>query len=166
MRGVIGMLSRACARGCDEVQGQVDRRLVGAVGAEATEESQLKTVSTIVGTMTKLNASLEPWVVYLKPMHENPELSWFETTGRAAEDAETPARPRRSALAVWRRWRSLAGCAACAVVGAGGPSRLPERASLPPAPNQELDFMAVRYSSEPRTRQLDHPHAQEPDFPK
>jgi hypothetical protein len=27
---------------------------------------------------------LEPWVVYLKPMHENPELSWFETTGRIA----------------------------------------------------------------------------------
>jgi hypothetical protein len=28
---------------------------------------------------------LEPWVVYLKPMHENPELSWFETTGKIAE---------------------------------------------------------------------------------
>ncbi len=27
---------------------------------------------------------LEPWVVYLKPMHENPELSWFETTGLVA----------------------------------------------------------------------------------
>ena len=27
---------------------------------------------------------LEPWVVYLKPMHENPEVSWFETTGRVA----------------------------------------------------------------------------------
>ena len=27
---------------------------------------------------------LEPWVVYLKPMHESPEVSWFETTGRAA----------------------------------------------------------------------------------
>jgi hypothetical protein len=26
---------------------------------------------------------LEPWVVYLKPMHESPEVSWFETTGRA-----------------------------------------------------------------------------------
>jgi hypothetical protein len=25
---------------------------------------------------------LEPWVVYLKPMHEDPEVSWFETTGR------------------------------------------------------------------------------------
>src|SRR5262245_19341018 len=24
----------------------------------------------------------EPWVVYLKPMHEDPEVSWFETTGR------------------------------------------------------------------------------------
>src|SRR5918994_687844 len=29
---------------------------------------------------------LEPWVVYLKPMHENPELSWFDTTGRIAAD--------------------------------------------------------------------------------
>ncbi|PYQ41685.1 MAG: hypothetical protein DMF77_15125 [Acidobacteria bacterium] len=27
---------------------------------------------------------LEPWVVYLKPMHENPEVSWFETTGKVA----------------------------------------------------------------------------------
>jgi len=26
---------------------------------------------------------LEPWIVYLKPMHEDPELSWFETTGTA-----------------------------------------------------------------------------------
>jgi len=25
---------------------------------------------------------LDPWVVYLKPMHEDPEVSWFETTGR------------------------------------------------------------------------------------
>ncbi len=39
---------------------------------------------------------LEPWVVYLKPMHENPELSWFETTGRLGADAVTmnPSRPR------------------------------------------------------------------------
>jgi len=35
---------------------------------------------------------LEPWVVYLKPMHENPELSWFETTGRITGDtASVPA---------------------------------------------------------------------------
>lgn len=27
---------------------------------------------------------LEPWVVYLKPLHEDPEVSWFETTGKAA----------------------------------------------------------------------------------
>jgi hypothetical protein len=33
---------------------------------------------------------LEPWVVYLKPMHENPECSWFETTGRAGVEAEGP----------------------------------------------------------------------------
>jgi hypothetical protein len=32
---------------------------------------------------------LEPWVVYLKPMHENPELSWFETTGRVAGEPGT-----------------------------------------------------------------------------
>jgi hypothetical protein len=30
---------------------------------------------------------LEPWVVYLKPMHENPELSWFDTTGRLGAGA-------------------------------------------------------------------------------
>src|SRR6266852_1232359 len=35
---------------------------------------------------------LEHWVVYLKPMHENPELSWFETTGRITGDtASVPA---------------------------------------------------------------------------
>jgi hypothetical protein len=33
---------------------------------------------------------LEPWVVYLKPMHENPELSWFETTGRLMEGDVAP----------------------------------------------------------------------------
>ncbi len=40
---------------------------------------------------------LEPWVVYLKPMHENPEVSWFETTGKVG--AETLKR-RRGAIAV------------------------------------------------------------------
>ncbi len=39
---------------------------------------------------------LEPRVVYLKPMHEGPQLSWFETTGKVV--AEHTARPRR--------WRS------------------------------------------------------------
>jgi hypothetical protein len=33
---------------------------------------------------------LEPWVVYLKPMHEDPEASWFETTGRVASAAAAP----------------------------------------------------------------------------
>jgi len=34
---------------------------------------------------------LEPWIVYLKPMHEDPELSWFETTGKVTVDkAEGP----------------------------------------------------------------------------
>jgi hypothetical protein len=55
---------------------------------------------------------LEPWVVYLKPMHEDPELSWFETTGKAAENAVGPSRRRR--LGSWfkpprvtlSRWRS------------------------------------------------------------
>ncbi len=37
---------------------------------------------------------LEPWVVYLKPMHENPEQSWFETTGRVAGDVVPEAAPR------------------------------------------------------------------------
>ena len=42
---------------------------------------------------------LEPRVVYLKPMHEDPELSWFETTGRAAENTETAPEPPG-----WRAW--------------------------------------------------------------
>jgi hypothetical protein len=37
---------------------------------------------------------LEPWVVYLKPMHENPELSWFDTTGRIGTDPTAAARPQ------------------------------------------------------------------------
>jgi hypothetical protein len=37
---------------------------------------------------------LEPWVVYLKPMHENPELSWFDTTGREVEEPTAARRPR------------------------------------------------------------------------
>src|SRR6185295_17716183 len=35
---------------------------------------------------------LEPWVVYLKPMHEDPELSWFETTGKAADKTDGPSK--------------------------------------------------------------------------
>jgi len=38
---------------------------------------------------------LEPWVVYLKPMHENPELSWFETTGRLGPEPAARARQPR-----------------------------------------------------------------------
>jgi len=37
---------------------------------------------------------LEPWVVYLKPMHENPEQSWFDTTGKVAESPAPTARQR------------------------------------------------------------------------
>jgi hypothetical protein len=37
---------------------------------------------------------LEPWVVYLKPMHENPELSWFDTTGRIAADPASAGAPK------------------------------------------------------------------------
>ena len=37
---------------------------------------------------------LEPWVVYLKPMHENPEVSWFDTTGRVGRDPADDPRPR------------------------------------------------------------------------
>jgi len=56
---------------------------------------------------------LEPWIVYLKPMHEDPELSWFETTGRAAtETAEGRSKHRwwsrlkrvRARLARPRAW--------------------------------------------------------------
>ena len=58
---------------------------------------------------------LEPQVVYLKPMHEDPELSWFETTGKAAlNEAEVPRRRRLSRLTRLRQltatritsWRS------------------------------------------------------------
>ena len=38
---------------------------------------------------------LEPCVVYLKPMHEDPELSWFDTTGRVGIQAPTATEPRR-----------------------------------------------------------------------
>src|SRR5206468_3015336 len=48
---------------------------------------------------------LEPWVVYLKPMHEDPELSWFETTGKAAADkADGP--PKRSSWSWLSRLRA------------------------------------------------------------
>lgn len=48
---------------------------------------------------------LEPWVVYLKPMHEDPEGSWFETTGRVADGRveEVAQRPRRGVLDALRR---------------------------------------------------------------
>ena len=61
---------------------------------------------------------LEPWIAYLKPMHEDPELSWFETTGKAAPDrADRPSKRGRGswlqrlrvrlvrASAWWRRHR-------------------------------------------------------------
>ena len=48
---------------------------------------------------------LEPWVVYLKPMHENPELSWFETTGRAVDSIEVhrPPKPAPSLIPAFCR---------------------------------------------------------------
>ena len=48
---------------------------------------------------------LEPWVVYLKPMHEDPEGSWFETTGRVADGRaeEVAQRPRLGVLDALRR---------------------------------------------------------------
>jgi hypothetical protein len=46
---------------------------------------------------------LEPWVVYLKPMHESPEVSWFDTTGRTADDV--PARRSTRPMIGW--WRRL-----------------------------------------------------------
>jgi hypothetical protein len=36
---------------------------------------------------------LEPWIVYLKPMHEDPQLSLFETTGRAIDETAGVAVP-------------------------------------------------------------------------
>jgi hypothetical protein len=43
--------------------------------------------------------------VYLKPMHENPELSWFETTGKMGTEASTPRRSvAASALETIRGW--------------------------------------------------------------
>ncbi len=50
---------------------------------------------------------LEPRVVYLKPMHENPEVSWFDTTGREA-DEPAAERPRLQ-IARLRSFRRLVG---------------------------------------------------------
>jgi hypothetical protein len=53
---------------------------------------------------------LEPWVVYLKPMHEDPEVSWFDTTGRPAGAGDGGrAKPRRSTDGFRRRLARLAG---------------------------------------------------------
>jgi hypothetical protein len=46
---------------------------------------------------------LEPWVVYLKPMHENPELSWFDTTGKVAESPGPTTRGRAHRFRVLRQ---------------------------------------------------------------
>ena len=55
---------------------------------------------------------LEPWVVYLKPMHENPEVSWFDTTGRVvAEPAAEHSRPRFRRLRGF--WRVLTAAPRC-----------------------------------------------------
>jgi len=77
---------------------------------------------------------LEPWVVYLKPMHENPEVSWFDTTGRmspdqaAARPAKAPRLSRSRAIfralaeAISRGRRPNAREAGLAVEGAGSDS--------------------------------------------
>jgi hypothetical protein len=76
--------------------------------------TSLKVNQAIVKAFDGLRV-LEPWVVYLKPMHEDPELSWFETTGAALTEAEMPGRRwQPSRLARLRRgvakritsWRS------------------------------------------------------------
>jgi hypothetical protein len=51
---------------------------------------------------------LEPWVVYLKPMHENPEVSWFETTGRIAGDVGSARAPRSHLRATLSRFLKAA----------------------------------------------------------
>lgn len=47
---------------------------------------------------------LEPWVVYLKPMHESPEVSWFETTGRAGLDTTVGRSLRKTPGALGSLW--------------------------------------------------------------
>jgi hypothetical protein len=82
---------------------------------------------------------LEPWVVYLKPMHENPEVSWFDTTGR---DVEAPAaewpRLRRARLSCFRRLWSLVPkhlrhrrAVAVAIGGEASPTPNPHEGSQP-----------------------------------
>ena len=68
--------------------------------ARAEHGYSLEVNQAIVKTFDGVRV-LEPWVVYLKPMHEDPELSWFETTGRAADAAE--AVPSRRGRPTWRR---------------------------------------------------------------
>jgi hypothetical protein len=62
---------------------------------------------------------LEPWVVYLKPMHENPEVSWFDTTGRVADEplVDRPRSPVAALRGLARRL-SVARRLRCSVAGA------------------------------------------------
>ena len=103
---------------------------------------------------------LEPWVVYLKPMHENPEVSWFDTTGRVvAEPAGERPRPRFRRLrgfwrvltaalrSLWRRRAAPApsGCSEPTVAGPTGirgdrpddPGWLPRSSPLSSCPSSQ-----------------------------
>ncbi len=58
---------------------------------------------------------LEPWVVYLKPMHENPEVSWFDTTGRVGPDTTLAPSTSKTLGALC----SLSGCLRDALIRFG-----------------------------------------------
>jgi hypothetical protein len=74
---------------------------------------------------------------YLKPMHENPEVSWFETTGRAAGEHEAVPSRRDSLAWLWR----------CVAV----PERARRMWSRPPAAPQTAEPESVTAPSESGT---------------
>jgi hypothetical protein len=99
---------------------------------------------------------LEPWVVYLKPMHENPEVSWFDTTGREAEEpaAERP-RLRTTGLGSFRRLvgavpRHLRRRHTVAAVTA-------EQASPKPNPQEGSELRADAAEKVPEGSHVSHP---------
>ncbi|PYQ01279.1 MAG: hypothetical protein DMF83_26065, partial [Acidobacteria bacterium] len=73
---------------------------------------------------------LEPWIVYLKPMHEDPELSWFETTGKAVGDKAE--RSKRASLSWITRLRAR--LARASVRGSRPRQRRPEIQDTDAAP--------------------------------
>jgi hypothetical protein len=106
---------------------------------------------------------LEPWVVYLKPMHEDPEVSWFETTGRSVEDE--PGRRLRRGRPFQRTARALARLRRAAWrltvrVGRHQPAQAQSRSGVD-APDQDRDAGGER---RPRDAQaLSHDRSQRAD---